>query len=58
MSETSVTDELYSVDVDALLDLAAEMRRDGALGFVCWDSARLTAAAEAIEAALTEEAPL
>ena len=49
------TDELYSVDVDALLDLAAEMRRDGELGFVCWGSARLVAAAETIEAALSEE---
>ena len=53
MSDTS---ELYSVDVDALLDLAAEMRRDGRLGFVCWGSARLVAAAETIEAALSEEA--
>lgn len=49
------TDELYSVDVDALLDLAAELRRDGELGFVCWGSARLVAAAETIEAALSEE---
>lgn len=51
----SETDELYSVDVDALLDLAAEMRRDGRLGFVCWASERLVAAAETIEAALSEE---
>lgn len=55
MSETKETDELYVVDVDALLDLAADMRRDAELGFVVWGSARLAGAADVIEAAVGKE---
>lgn len=49
-------DEIYVVDVDALLDLAAGMRRDAELGFVCWGAGRLAGAAEEIEAAVGSEA--
>lgn len=52
----SETDELYSVDVDALLGLAADMRRDAELGFVVWGAGRLAGAADEIEAAIEREA--
>lgn len=48
-------EELYVVDVDALLDLVADMRRDAELGFVVWGSERLAGAADEIEAALGGE---
>ena len=52
MSDRDERDDLYVVDVDALLDLAADMRRDAELGFVVWGSARLAGAADEIEAAV------
>ncbi len=52
MSDRGERDDLYVVDVDALLDLAADMRRDAELGFVVWGSARLAGAADEIEAAV------
>ncbi len=52
----SDTDELYVVDVDALLAIAADMRRDAELGFVCWGAGRLAGAADEIEAAVGIEA--
>ena len=48
-------DEPYVVDVDALLDLAADMRRDAELGFVVWGAGRLAGAADEIEAAVMAE---
>lgn len=56
MSDRGERDDLYVVDVDALLDLAADMRRDAELGFVVWGSARLAGAAGEIEAAIEREA--
>ena len=55
MSDMDDRDELYVVDVDALLGLAAEMRRDAELGFVVWGSERLAGAADAIEATVAIE---
>lgn len=47
-------EELYVVDVDALLRIASDMRRDAELGFV-WGSERLAGAADEIEAAVMAE---
>lgn len=55
MSDRGERDDLYVVDVDALLDLAADMRRDAELGFVVWGSERLSGAADEIEASIVRE---
>ena len=54
--ECDERDELYVVDVDALLDLAADMRRDAELGFIVWGKERLAKAAYEIEGAVGIEA--
>lgn len=48
-------EELYVVDVDALLRIASDMRRDAELGFVVWGSERLAGAADEIEASVCRE---
>ena len=55
MSDRDERDDLYVVDVDALLDLAADMRRDAELGFVVWGAGRLAGAADEIEASIVRE---
>lgn len=51
----SSDEELYVVDVDALLKIASDMRRDAELGFVVWGSERLAGAADEIEASVCRE---
>ena len=55
MSDRDGHDEPRAVDVDALVRLAADMRRDAELGFVVWGAGRLAGAADEIEAALGGE---